>query len=504
MWNKTKTSIFTATICTGSLLILNEIVIGVILPTIQKDLHLPGIDIHWIVNSYFLVLAVLALGAGKLADIIGYRKFYLTGTVLLAVSSAFCGMSNEFIELFFWRCLMGVGATLVMSVGKPILISVLDLNERGKINGISASIKGFVATITPFIGGVIIHFVSWHYVFLFNIPFCVLAFFLIWKDFSENKEKSTQKFNYLSFIFFIIFLTSFVTGAMLLVDLSWKSSPIIFCFISSIVSFFTWIKIEKKSHAPLIDTSITSNPIFAFCCFTAIVFSGVTTISIIVPIYFQFHLKVSPATSGLMAIPAGIPVLFFGGLIGKWLDKKGPLQPMLFGTILLSLCIAWMGYCVQQYGYNFFIIGYILYGLGVVLITSPCFVVALNIIPSIKRGTAYGILLTAWQIGALLGFTIIAIMLSAIQHKHIEKHLSEKFPHIKTENYKHLTPILSGSEKSHSLIKHLPKEEVKQIKNIVLEGFNKSFSYTLFTFSALCLLFSLLLKPFLRNYKPLE
>jgi EmrB/QacA subfamily drug resistance transporter len=504
MWNKTKSSIFTATACTASLLVLSKIVIGVILPTIQKDLHLPGIDIHWVVNSYFLVLAVLVLGAGKLADIIGYRKFYLTGTVIFALSSALCGIADSFLELFIFRCLMGIGATLMMTVGKPILLSVFDLHERGKVNGISSSIEGCIGTITPLIGGIIIHFVSWHYIFLFNIPFCVLAFLLVWKDYPKKEESSSQKFDYFNFTFFAISLASLITGAMLSVDLSLKSPLILSCFIISIITFLIWKKIEKKSANPLIDASVIKQPIFSFCFFTLIAFSGITTISIIVPIYFQFHLDVTPAISGLMVIPAGIPVLLFGGLVGKWLDKKGPLQPMLFGTIILALCIAWMGYCVGRYGYDYFIIGHILYGLGMVLTISPCLITALNIIPQEKRASAYGILLGGLQIGALLGFTIIAIMLSTIQHKHVEKHLSEKFPHIKTEHYKHLTAITSGSEKAHSLIKHLPKEKIQQIKDIVLEGFNKSFAYTLFSFSVLCLIIALLLTPFLKNYKPLE
>ncbi|MEM9255971.1 MAG: MFS transporter, partial [Pseudomonadota bacterium] len=166
-------------------ILLDETVIAVALPTIQQELSVTTLAAHWFVNIYLLVLAVLAGAAGRLADIVGARWLLISGLLIFGCASTFGGFATSGTELFAARLVQGVGAALIFPLSIFVVTAAFPEEERGLALGLYGAIGTSLLTLGPLVGGLLTEFLSWRWIFWVNPPI-VLAVALItwvcWKD----------------------------------------------------------------------------------------------------------------------------------------------------------------------------------------------------------------------------------------------------------------------------------------------------------------------------------
>src|SRR5207253_3455977 len=175
------------------MIMLDNTVVSLALPTIQTDLKASLTQVEWVVNAYTLVFAVVLLTGGKLADFLGRRRIFVLGLVVFTGSSLACGLAGSGGALITARAVQGVGAALMMPATLSIITATFVAKERGIAIGIWAALSGGALAIGPMIGGVLVEHAGWGWIFFINIPVGVIGILATFRLVDESKDSSAER-----------------------------------------------------------------------------------------------------------------------------------------------------------------------------------------------------------------------------------------------------------------------------------------------------------------------
>ncbi|MEM7172778.1 MAG: MFS transporter, partial [Pseudomonadota bacterium] len=154
----------------GGLIMLDETVVGIALPTIQHDLKMADVTSHWVVNAYMLVFAAFAAASGKLGDLFGFRALLICGSVLFGMASLACGLSGSGAWLVTARLVQGLGAAAIFPATVAMVMIAFPEEQRGMAMGVLAAVGTTFLAIGPLVGGLLTELVSWRWIFWINVP----------------------------------------------------------------------------------------------------------------------------------------------------------------------------------------------------------------------------------------------------------------------------------------------------------------------------------------------
>ena len=175
------------------MIMLDNTVVNVALPSIQRDLKVSVASLEWVVNGYFLTFAVLMLTGGKLADLFGRRRIFIFGLVVFTLSSLMCGLSGSATELIGARAVQGIGAALMMPSTLSIISATFAVKERGTAIGIWAGVSAMALAIGPLVGGLLTQHVNWNWIFFINVPVGILGLLAIPVFIDESRDTSVDQ-----------------------------------------------------------------------------------------------------------------------------------------------------------------------------------------------------------------------------------------------------------------------------------------------------------------------
>src|SRR5919202_7072477 len=175
------------------MIMLDNTVVNVALPSIRSDLGISLSELEWVVNAYALTFGVLLLSGGKLADLLGRRAIFITGLVIFTAASLWCGMSGSAASLIAARTVQGVGAALMNPATLSIITATFPPRQRGTAIGIWAGVSAMALAIGPLVGGAITEHINWSWVFYINVPIGVLAVFAARLFIDESKDTTEQR-----------------------------------------------------------------------------------------------------------------------------------------------------------------------------------------------------------------------------------------------------------------------------------------------------------------------
>jgi MFS family permease len=166
--------VLAATILGSSMAFIDSTIVNVALPALQSTLHATVVDVQWVIESYGLFLSALILVGGALGDSVGRRKMFLLGVVGFALASVACGSSSSIKTLLIWRSLQGIAAAALAPGSLAIISACFDEESRGKAIGTWAGFTTITTALGPVLGGWLIEYVSWHWIFFINVPLAAL------------------------------------------------------------------------------------------------------------------------------------------------------------------------------------------------------------------------------------------------------------------------------------------------------------------------------------------
>jgi EmrB/QacA subfamily drug resistance transporter len=246
------------------MIMLDNTVVNVALPSIRADLGISVSELEWVVNAYALTFGVLLLTGGKLADLIGRRRIYIAGLVIFTSASLWCGFAGGAGSLIAARTVQGIGAALMNPATLSIITATFPARQRGTAIGIWAGVSALALAIGPLVGGVLTQEVSWSWIFFINIPVGILGVVVARVFIDESKDTSLEQ---------RLDLPGLITSAVGLFGLTyalietnthaWGSARVLSLFALAGVSLAAFVMLELRQRVPMLDLALFRDPTFS-------------------------------------------------------------------------------------------------------------------------------------------------------------------------------------------------------------------------------------------------
>jgi EmrB/QacA subfamily drug resistance transporter len=324
-------------------------IVNVALPTISKLFNiLPG-TASWALTVYVLVMAGLVLIFGKMSDIIGYKKLFLSGFLIFTLGSFFCGFLPVFLNsltaLIISRILQGIGASMITAIGPAMVAAYLPMDLRGKAMGTIFMFAGLGMALGPTIGGVLTQYLSWSWIFYINIPIGIGALLLGANVIPDMESKQWRSgFDWagavLIFIGFASLLFTFSKGQ----TYGWTNPVISGTSLLAIVTLSAFVIHELKDSDPLLDMRLfRQKNFFLTNMMMILMFFSFNGLIYLVPFYLQLVKGLTPSVVGVMYTVFPIALMAGGIIAGMIYNKTGgrliniiACIPILFGYFLIT------------------------------------------------------------------------------------------------------------------------------------------------------------------------
>ena len=312
---------------------VDSTVVNIAVPQLSKDFHASTASVEWTVTGYLLSLAVFIPAAGFLSDRFGTKKSFLTAMAIFLVASALCGQARSLQELIFFRFLQGMGGGMMTPVGTAMLSREFPGAERAKASALISVPVVFGPTLGPVLGGYLIEYLSWRWIFYINLPVGIIGFIFGLKYLQEHKEPyASTGFDFIGMV------TCGAGAALLLYALSeaatsgWTSTKVVGGGVAGLVLATAFIFQELRAHPPMIDLSLFKRPLFtlgnamimpAFGVFSGFIF--------ILTLYLQELQGRSPLAAGLIQAPSAIGTAISLPIAARIYRRVGPRRMMIAG-----------------------------------------------------------------------------------------------------------------------------------------------------------------------------
>ena len=313
--------------------------VNVALPTIASRFQTDLPTIQWVVIIYALTIAALLLPMGRLSDLIGRKRIYVAGMVVLALGAVLSGLSPSLEMLFPARILQGVGAAMTQGTGMAIILSAFPANEKGRAIGLYMTMVGVGAIAGPAVGGMAVDAFGWRVVFFLTLPLVLIgmaAAAWVMRGMPEVRETRGSRFDWLG--------AALSTGVMVTLLLAmttgnragWLSPIIIAAFSGAAGMLAVFIWWELRCGAPMLDLRLFKGKTFSLGVSAAfLTFLGATSSMFLMPFYLQNVLGYSAKTAGFVVVPGALCMAVLGAVSGVLSDRFGR-RPFTVGGLACS------------------------------------------------------------------------------------------------------------------------------------------------------------------------
>ena len=413
---------------------LDNNIVNVAIPTIQRSLHLSVSGLEWVVSSYLLTLAGLLLVGGRLADVYGRRRVFQLGLAVFTLSSLASGLAASGGVLIASRAVQGIGAALLMPATLAIIVAAFtNARERNTAIGIWAASGALALALGPALGGLISQHLHWGWIFLINVPIGVLTFVITARYVTESRAESPADFRTDSragsrtgSVARRLDLPGLVTSAAALFALTyaliegsvrgWTSPLILAAFSLAAVAAAAFLAIESRAASPMVPLSMFRSREFSGGTATMMIWAfGVLGIYFFTSLYLQQTLGFSPVKAGLAFVPMALCVAVFAGLAPQVQARAGAHRTVAFGMLLMVVGLVLFARLGLHASYASLLPGFLLFGAGAGLMNVPLTNAVMAATPAVRAGIASALLNASREVAGLLGITVIGAVLRTRQ-----------------------------------------------------------------------------------------
>jgi len=418
-----------ALICTAQfLVIMDTSIIGVALPAIKNELGYTQKNLQWIFNAYVIVFGGILLLGGRLSDLFGARKIFMTGFGILAVASLLAGAAWSPAVLNFGRAIQGLGAALIAPAAMTLLMSTFtDPKELGKAFGLWGASAAAGGSAGVFLGGIITEWMDWRWVFYINIPIAlfVLTFCKSWL---LEGRRSTGKVDWAGAIQATASLVLLVYAIVSAESAGWASVQTISLLSISVLSIIIFLVSQKRKKEPLLPLHIFKTPnLSSGNIVMGLMAAAWIPLWFFLNLYLQQVLKLNAFSSGLALLPMTVTIMIVMiGFTGKLVARFGFKANLLAGLAFLTASA--IVFSTVSTGGTFLtsvLPASLLGALGMSLAYIPATMAALSAVKPEETGLASGIVNTSYQIGSAIGLAVVAAIAAAVTKSAVADGISE-------------------------------------------------------------------------------
>jgi MFS transporter, DHA2 family, multidrug resistance protein len=403
--------------------VLDNTVLNIALPTIQADLAATPAELVWAVDSYILTFAALLFTWGVIGDRIGRRRVLVIGLVVFAVASAICAFAINAAMLIGFRAVMGIGGAAVLPTTLAIITVVFPPHERGKAIGAWAGAVGAAVALGPVLGGLLLQHPEWSSwltgndwgaVFLINVPIVAVGLFFIMRIVPETLNPQPRRLDLVGLVISVVGLVALIYG---IIDASrtrdWFAPTVIWPIVAGVVIIAAFLWWEYRSDHSSFDVRLFANRGYSVSLVAvSLAFFALSGITFTLPFYLQILRGYDTLTAGLCFVPFAVGQLLAAPRSAAMVLRFGYRAVMTTGLVLVALSLLALTQLTLDAPLWTLLVGFFVFGFGMGNVIAPASTVMQNVLPLARAGAGSAVQNTVRQVGGALGIAIIGTLLA--------------------------------------------------------------------------------------------
>lgn len=398
-----------ALLCIGQFMLsVDDTVVNVALPSIEKDFGFDQAGLVWVVNIYVLCFGGFLLLGGRTADLLGHKRVFLVSLVVFGAASVLTGAAMSDQVLVVARALQGLAAAFVAPSGLALVAtSFQDSKDRAKALGIWGGITGIGMTVGVLLSGLLTSLFSWRWIFYINIPLTLVAFFGVLRVVKVDERMVRGKFDFLGAVS--------ITGGLVLLlfailqgERQGMIPPVMFSLIASVALLVSFGVIQRRASHPLIPRDVLRRSTLGACVLAFLTPAAFFGMFFMLTLYLQQVLHYSPMRTGLAYLGFNAAVMIGMAVSGTLVVRHGARNMLTVGMALSALGLSWLSFLPVDGSYWIHVLpGMLILGVGGSWSFITVTIFALSTVDESKSGIASGLLQASQQLGGAVGLGII-------------------------------------------------------------------------------------------------
>lgn len=398
---------------------LDASIVTVAMPTLTAAFRTTVIVSQWFVLSYTFAVTILLLTFGKLGDLLGRRRLYVCGIVVFTAGSVACGLSVSSLMLILSRALQGVGSAMVMSCGPAIVTDAFGSEERGKSLGLIGTAVALGLLAGPMVGGLIIQYTSWRWMFFINIPIGVALTYALLVRVQGFDDRRDGRLDVCGAVLMALALALLLSAATFGSRFGWASAITIAMFVGAGALTALFVAAQRAVQTPILDMRLFREREFAIGAVAGWAnYAATIPVAVFIPFYLESVLGYPPRTTGLMLAFGPATLAFVAPIVGSLSDRIGSRFLTSTGLLVAGAGLLTLRMLGTEASVWDVIWRLVLVSLGSAIFVSPNSSSVMGSVPREDLGVAGGVVALVRNLGMVLGVAMAGAIITTVQRSH--------------------------------------------------------------------------------------
>ncbi|MBA2391374.1 MAG: MFS transporter [Ktedonobacteraceae bacterium] len=463
--------VLAATILGSSMAFIDGSVVNIALPALQRAFNATSGDVQWVVEAYSLFLASLILVGGSLGDTFGRRRVFAIGVILFSLASILCALSPSILFLIAARCIQGIGGALLVPGSLAIISASFSEDKRGAAIGTWSGFTSITSALGPVLGGWLVQYASWHWIFFINAPLGIAVLSLLFLRVPESRnEEGDKHLDWIGSLLVVVGLGGLVYGLIQAGGIGFGSPSVIGTLLVGIVALLAFVLYEARSAHPMLPLTLFSSRSFSGAnLLTLFLYSALSGALY----FFPFNLIQVQNYSATAAGSALLPFVLLMFSLSRWsgglVRRYGAKLPLVIGPLFAAF--GYLLFALSGIGGSYWLTFFpatIFLGLGMTISVSPLTTTVMGSVSQGRAGVASGVNNAVSRAAGLLSIAVMGIILARVFNSSLDNRLAAL----------HLSPALLNtinSQRVKLVAITLPSGISEQVRTTVTEAIKFSF-----------------------------
>ncbi|KGE19495.1 MDR family MFS transporter [Paenibacillus wynnii] len=370
--------------------------------------------LSWIFTAYLLAMAITTPIFGKISDLFGRKPVFIGGTIVFLLGSLLCGISQSMEQLIIFRAIQGLGAGALIPMTFTIIGDIYSIQERAKTQGMLSSVWGISSLVGPLLGGYVVDYLSWRWVFVFNLPFGLLSILFISRYLKENKVRRKTKIDIAGALLFASGMGALLFGLTVGgQSLAWSSPLLVMILSASVLLLVVFLRVELKASEPMLPLGLFSIRNIAVSTGANLLVSTlIIGLSTYVPLWVQGVSGKSAALSGLLLAPMSVGWMFGSIAGGRMILRSGSRRTAMLGLAMISIGAVGLTFMSEGSSQIFLLCLMFICGIGFGYVSTVFTIIAQSSVGHELRGSSTALNTFTRSLGQTIGVAIFGSWLN--------------------------------------------------------------------------------------------
>jgi EmrB/QacA subfamily drug resistance transporter len=465
----------------NSMILVDQTAVPLATPDAIHDLGGSLSESQWLLTANILPLAAFMVLGGRLGDLLGLKRVFLTGGFVFLASTALAGSAQSMPWMISVRAAQGCGAALMMPTAVAIVSNVFPRERRGMSLGVLAGGSAFFAALGPVFGGLLTS-IDWRLVFWVNVPLAAITIGLTARfapALQPNRGTDRPGLDFPGVVTFAIGAGAFIFGLSEVEDASLGAPEAWVPMVIGGFALAAFVVIELRSRGPMLDFRLFRHLNFLASNISQVLAGAIELgLGFLLPFFLLLVVGVSPLVAGLALIPATVPIMLAGPLAGRAFDRIGGRAPLVIGFLALAASGAALAVAAPQASVGWLVPGLLLQGIGLGIVLTVNDPTGLNSVPEKDAGQAAGMINTSEQLGGAIGIAVLTAVEVGYYKHLVFGRLADAGIHPSSEQVERFTQFIQKAEQhglSHVRQSHLVRESISYANTAHVDAFQLMF-----------------------------